>query len=172
MEKSFDDLLKKSVKSSETGRFIGKITDVFLKRNGGEFYGFVTTDDSRIYKNRFFKREQIVGEENNFLIVSGYGEKFLKTPPIIDLDLRSFKSFFKNRLTTDSGGCLGKIKNCNFDCETGKMIEISLKNGTNISLNGSADIVSDTIYVKEDDFSISKRDTFYKKLFKKGEGKK
>ncbi len=130
MDESFLKLKGRKVLEKSTGKYFGRLSDILVNKDTNNIIGIVSRNDSLIYRHRFFTAENIYGYDEINLLVSGFGEKFMKVVPVF-ADYKSCENdIFKRKAVFSDGTEAGKIQNINFDMETG--IISGLEIGTSI----------------------------------------
>ncbi len=128
--KYFARLFHLPVIETHTGRKIGFLSDVYVDKNTGSILGIVVRNENILYPNRLILAANIVEEAPAKIFVSGFGKRYAVLPPPLLGDPISYKrQVYNKRAVKPSGENLGKIKDCCFDFEAGKMCELELGKG-------------------------------------------
>lgn len=130
MDESFLKLKGRKVMEENSGKCLGRLSDILVNKDTNKVIGVVAKNESLIYRHRFFKKEEIVNYDKVNLTVSGFGEKFLKIVPVFS-DYKSCENdIFKRRAVFSDGSVAGKVQNINFDTEIGEICGLEI--GTSI----------------------------------------
>ncbi|MGM9551678.1 MAG: PRC-barrel domain-containing protein [Clostridia bacterium] len=125
MDESFCRLKGKKVCDEKIGKCYGRLSDILVNKGTNEILGIISTNDSFVYKNRLFNREDIISSDETSIYVKGFGEKFVKVIPIEDYQSCE-NDIYKRKAVLTDGRNVGKIQNMNFDLETGIMTEFEI----------------------------------------------
>lgn len=130
MDESFLKLKGRKVLEKNSRKYFGRLSDILVNKDTNNIIGIVSKNDSLIYRHRFFTAENICGCEELNIIVSGFGEKFVKVVPVF-ADYKSCgNDIFKRKAVFSDGTEIGKIQDINFDMETGNISGLEI--GTSI----------------------------------------
>ena len=168
--KYFARLYHLPVVEKDSGRQLGNLSDVYVFKNSGDIFAIVATNENILYRNRLIYANNIVEEKPDALLVRGFGERFASVLPVENSEIRSYKSALHNKKVVQSGEVLGKIKDCCFDFETGRMCEIELGRGLTDDLIHGRDHLklSGNVWVMKSDVVVSDEE----KLLSSGKGMK
>lgn len=168
--KYFARLYHLPVIEKNSGRQLGTLSDVYVMKNSGDIFAIVATNENILYRNRLIYANNILEESPKGLLVRGFGERFSSVLPVENSEIRSYKNALYNKKVLQSGEILGKIKDCCFDFETGRMCEIELGRGLPDDLLHGRDHlkVSGNVWVLNSDVVVSDRE----ELLSSGKGMK
>ncbi len=130
MDESFLKLKGRKVLEKTHKKCFGRLSDILVNKDTNKIIGIVSKNDSLIYRHRFFGADSICGCDDINIIVSGFGEKFVKVVPVF-ADYKSCENdIFKRKAVFSDGTEAGKIQNINFDMELGSISGLEI--GTSI----------------------------------------
>lgn len=157
--KYFARLSHLPVIEKESGRKLGTLSDIYIEKKNGRIFAIQTTNENILYRNRLVYASDILEETPSKIYVRGFGERFLSVPPIPKEQVVSYRNaVYNKRVLRENGEILGKIKDCSFDFETGKMEEIELGKGLSddllygrnrLSLDGEISVYRTNVIVDE-----------------------
>ena len=156
--KSFASLYHLPVIERETRRKLGNVSDAYLKKESGELIAIQVTNENILYRNRLIYAKDIIRETPGYVLVRGFGERYAAVLPERVQNAKSYRREIYNKKVVRGDTVLGKIKDCSFDVETGKMDEIELGKGLSEDLlYGRAKLrLSDGITVRQGSVKVGK----------------
>lgn len=149
-------LINLPVFERRSGKKIGRLTDVLIYENEKRIFGMVATNKNVIYANRMFLRDDIYAVTNDFVIVEGRGEKFVRAPRTSGFI--SFKNAVENtKLKDEQKNLLGIVRDGYFDMEIGELTDLLIGHGFADDLIHGRQIVSVAGITKKDTELIAQR---------------